>query len=59
MPGRGTESGLEQWLELNTSLSAEWPNITRKKDSPADTDEYKGKEGKFDKFFTPDPGTGD
>jgi ferredoxin len=28
-----TESGLEKWLELNTSFSAEWPNITRKKDS--------------------------
>ena len=23
-----TESGLEQWLELNTKFSAEWPNIT-------------------------------
>jgi ferredoxin len=23
-----TESGLEQWLELNTKYSAEWPNIT-------------------------------
>src|SRR3954465_15027992 len=32
-----TESGLEKWLELNTSFSAEWPNIPRKKDSPAET----------------------
>ena len=22
-----TESGLEQWLELNTKFSAEWPNL--------------------------------
>ena len=51
-----TESGLEKWLELNTSFSAEWPNITRKKDSPADADEHKGEEGKYDKYFTPDPG---
>jgi Fe-S-cluster-containing hydrogenase component 2 len=29
-----TESGLEQWLELNTKYSAEWPNITTKKDRP-------------------------
>src|SRR5437660_849276 len=29
-----TESGLEKWLELNTNFSAQWPNITRKKDSP-------------------------
>ena len=54
-----TESGLEKWLELNTSFSAEWPNITRKKDSPADADEHKGEEGKYDKYFTPDPGAGD
>ena len=53
-----TESGLEKWLELNTSFSAEWPNITRKKDSPADADEHKGEEGKYDKYFTPDAGAG-
>ena len=38
---------------------AEWPNITRKKDSPADADEHKGEEGKYDKYFSPDPGAGD
>ena len=54
-----TESGLEKWLELNSSLSADWPNITRKKESPADADEFKGQEGKYDKYFTPDPGAGD
>ena len=54
-----TESGLEKWLELNTNFSADWPNITRKKDSPADADEHKGEEGKYDKYFTPDPGKGD
>src|SRR4051794_31795106 len=54
-----TESGLEKWLELNTSFSAEWPNIPRKKDSPADADEHKGEEGKYDKYFTPDAGAGD
>jgi ferredoxin len=54
-----TESGLEKWLELNTSFSADWPNITRKKDSPADADEHKGEEGKYDKYFSPDAGEGD
>src|SRR3546814_15230019 len=54
-----TESGLEQWLELNNKFSAEWPNITTKKDSPADADEYKGVEGKYEKFFSADPGEGD
>ena len=35
-----TESGLEKWLEVNSKFSAEWPNITVKKDSPADADEW-------------------
>ena len=54
-----TESGLEQWLELNTKFSAEWPNITTKKDSPADADEFKGVDGKFDTYFSAEPGEGD
>ena len=54
-----TEGGLEKWLELNTTFSGQWPNITRKKDSPADADEHKGEEGKYDKYFTPDGGEGD
>ena len=54
-----TESGQEKWLELNANFSANWPNITRKKDSPADADEFKGVEGKYDKYFTPEGGEGD
>ena len=34
-------------------------NITRKKESPADADEFKGVDGKYDKYFTPNPGEGD
>jgi len=55
-----TESGLEQWLELNATFSGQWPNVTRKEDqTPADADEMKGVEGKYDKFFSPEPGAGD
>ena len=54
-----TEGGLEQWLELNARYSAEWPNITQKKDPPPDADEHKGEEGKFEQYFTPEPGEGD
>jgi ferredoxin len=54
-----TESGLEQWLELNAKFSAEWPNITVKRESPADADSFKGQDGKFDKFFSDKPGEGD
>jgi ferredoxin len=48
-----TESG------LNTKFSAEWPNITSKKDSPADADDFKGVEGKFENLFSAEPGEGD
>jgi len=33
-----TENGQEKWLELNATFSSQWPNLTRKKDSPADAD---------------------
>ena len=55
-----TESGLEQWLELNNTFSAQWPNVTRNAgQTPADADEHKGEEGKYDKYFSPEPGKGD
>ena len=44
----------------NTTFSNQWPNVTRKLDqTPADADEHKGEDGKFDKYFSPEPGTGD
>ncbi|HKX79407.1 MAG TPA: ferredoxin FdxA [Novosphingobium sp.] len=54
-----TENGLEQWLELNAKYSAEWPNLTSKRDTPEDADEFKGQDGKFEKFFSAEPGEGD
>ena len=54
-----TDSGLEKWLELNSNFSAEWPNITRNKPPPPDADERNGEPDKYDKYFTPVPGTGD
>ena len=54
-----TESGQEQWLELNATFSAQWPNITRGRDAPADADDHKGMADKFATFFSPEPGQGD
>ena len=53
-----TEKGLEHWLELNAKYSGEWPNLTVKKDSPTDADDFKGQAGKFEKFFSDKPGSG-
>jgi ferredoxin len=54
-----TEPGLEKWLELNRKFSETWPNITSKKEPPADADAHKTEAGKFEKYFSPDPGSGD
>ncbi|WP_260926114.1 ferredoxin FdxA [Novosphingobium sp. 9] len=54
-----TENGLEAWLELNAKYSAEWPNITVKRDPPEDADAMKDEEGKLEKYFSPEPGEGD
>src|SRR5262245_60769965 len=53
-----TEPGLEKWLELNAEYSKSWPNITVKRDGPADGKEWDGVKGKL-KYFEPEPGTGD
>ncbi|WP_164156911.1 ferredoxin FdxA [Sandarakinorhabdus rubra] len=53
-----TEGGLEKWMELNATYSAQWPNITMKGETPDDADSHKGEEGKFDKYFTANPGKG-
>ncbi len=54
-----TEPGLEKWLEVNAEYAKSWPNITQKKESPADAKDFEGQEGKFDKYFSRNPGTGD
>jgi ferredoxin len=53
-----TEPALEQWLQLNAEYSKTWPNITVKREGPADGKEWDGVEGKI-KQFDPQPGTGD
>ena len=54
-----TEPDLEKWLEVNTKFADIWPNITMKKDSPADADDFLGKPNKFEEHFSDQPGEGD
>ena len=54
-----TEPGLDKWVELNAKFSAEWPNIKQSKAPPADADEHKDEEDKYEKYFSPEPGEGD
>jgi ferredoxin len=54
LPDSEPEAG--KWLDMNRQYALVWPNITRKGESPADADEWKGVTGKFDKHFDPNPG---
>ncbi|HSK39342.1 MAG TPA: ferredoxin FdxA [Arenibaculum sp.] len=51
-----TEPVAEKWVETNRDYAAQWPNLTRKKDPLPDADEFKGVKGKFEKFFSTNPG---
>lgn len=53
-----TEESAEKWLELNRNYAESWPNITRKKDAPADADDFKGLPDKYAAHFSPEPGEG-
>ena len=52
------ESEAEKWAELNREFSAQWPNLTKKRPAPADADSFKDVKGKYDLFFSPEPGAG-
>lgn len=45
-----------KWLELNRKYSLIWPNINTKKDPLEDADKYKKEQGKFEKYFSENPG---
>ena len=49
----------KEFIQINAELAEVWPNITQKKDSPADAKDFEGMEGKFEKYFSKEPGTGD
>ena len=53
-----TEVGVEKWLKLNADYAKIWPNITIKREPPADSTEWEGKPDKL-QYFSPNPGRGD
>lgn len=53
------DSRAEAFLSLNREYSEKWPVLTRKKAALPEAEEFKDMEGKFDKFFSPNPGEGD
>ena len=53
-----SEKGLEKWIEHNRHFAALWPAVAYTAAAPADADTYKGAAGKFEKYFSPEPGSG-
>lgn len=53
------DDGDGKWLALNAKFSASWPNITRRKDPPADAAQFETETGKLSKYFSEKPGSGD
>ena len=51
-----TEDGIEKWAEVNRKYSEIWPNISEKKEPPADAENWQNIEDKFNKHFSEKPG---
>ena len=54
-----TGAGLESWLDLNAKYAEIWPNISVKREPPADAADFDGVPNKHEKYFSPNPGEGD
>jgi ferredoxin len=54
-----TEDGLEKWISLNAEYAEKWPNVTVNRDSMPEAEKFDGEEGKFEKYFSEEPGQGD
>jgi len=52
-----TEPNLDKWLDINTKYADIWPNITRKGETPTDSEAWKGKPDKL-ALLSPNPGKG-
>jgi len=54
-----TEAGMEEWVGFNLKYSELWPNITIKREPPADAEKFDGEKDKLEKYFSEAPGEGD
>ena len=51
-----TEGNVGKWLEINKEYSVKWPNISQKKEPPADQEKFRNEKNKFEKYFSDKPG---
>jgi ferredoxin len=54
------ESGATAWIELNKTYASQWPVVSRKlNQTPDDAEAFNGLAGKFEAYFSAEPGKGD
>ena len=53
-----SEPGIEKWLEINKEMAEIWPNIMQRSDPMPNAEANKEEAGKFDKYFSRNPGPG-
>ena len=53
------EDNMEKWINLNREFSNKWPVITKKKEPPTDSDNWKDIPDKLANHFSDKPGEGD
>ncbi|WP_434725720.1 ferredoxin FdxA [Mesorhizobium sp. RIZ17] len=54
-----TAPDLQDWLLLNEEYASVWPNVTVKRDPPADAKDFDGETDKFPRYFSSNPGRGE
>ena len=53
-----SEPGAEKWLEITREMSETWPNISIKIDQMPNAETAQNETGKFEKYFSRNPGQG-
>lgn len=54
-----TNPNTENLVLINMQMSAQWPNITKKKDPMPDADQFKNLPNKLELYYSDKPGSGD
>ena len=54
-----TAPGIEQMAKVNAEFAEKWPNVTIKRDALPDADKFAEEDGKYEKYFSAEPGDGD
>ncbi len=49
----------QRWAALNAKYSRQWPVVTMRRKPPDDAEDFETEDGKFEKYFSPQPGKGD